>query len=114
LEAIIEAGIIPLIAFTLPVHVSAFVFFLLLQFVYNVYGHLGYELYPQNFHKTKIGRWVNTGTAHNLHHKQFTGNYGLYFLIWDRWMGTLRTNYDATFEEVTTRKMKSIKEVAVK
>jgi Delta7-sterol 5-desaturase len=107
LEAIIEAGIIPLIAFTLPVHISGLVFFLLLQFIYNVYGHLGYELYPKNFHKTKIGRWINTSTAHNLHHKQFTGNYGLYFLIWDRWMGTLRSNYNSTFEEVTTRKSRS-------
>lgn len=104
LEAIIEAGIIPLIAFTLPVHRSALVLFLLFQFIYNVYGHLGYELYPKNFHKTKIGRWINTSTAHNLHHRQFTGNYGLYFLIWDRWMGTLRKNYDHTFEEVTERK----------
>lgn len=104
LEAIIEAGIIPLIAFTLPVHRSALVLFLLLQFIYNVYGHLGYELYPKNFHKTKIGRWINTSTAHNLHHRQFTGNYGLYFLTWDRWMGTLRKNYDHTFEEVTERK----------
>jgi Delta7-sterol 5-desaturase len=106
LEAIIEAGIIPLIAFTLPVHPSALVLFLLLQFIYNVYGHLGYELYPQNFHKTRIGRWINTGTAHNLHHKHFTGNYGLYFLIWDRLMGTLRENYDEVYEKITMPKGK--------
>ncbi len=104
LEAILEAGIIPVIAFTLPVHISGLILFLLFQFIYNVYGHLGYELYPRNFHKTKVGRWINTGTAHNLHHKQFTGNYGLYFLFWDRWMGTLRKNYDAEFEKVTAGK----------
>ena len=106
LEAIIEAGIIPLIAFTLPVHPSALVLFLLLQFIYNVYGHLGYELYPKNFHKNRFGRWINTGTAHNLHHKHFTGNYGLYFLIWDRLMGTLRENYDEVYEKVTLPKGK--------
>lgn len=105
LEAVIEAGIIPLIAFTLPVHPSALVLFLLFQFIYNVYGHLGYELYPKNFHKTWIGRWVNTGTAHNLHHKHFTGNYGLYFLIWDRAMGTLRDNYESVYEKVTEGKL---------
>lgn len=106
-EAVIEAGIMPLIAFTLPVHPSALVLFLLLQFIYNVYGHLGYELYPKNFHKSMIGRWINTGTAHNLHHKHFTGNYGLYFLIWDRTMGTLRENYDSEYEKVTNKPLLS-------
>ena len=89
LEAIIEAGIIPVIAFTLPVNISAFALFLLFQFFYNVYGHLGYELFPARFNKTWIGRWVNTGTAHNQHHQFFHGNYGLYTLIWDRLFGTL-------------------------
>ncbi|MBM3455236.1 MAG: sterol desaturase, partial [Bacteroidetes bacterium] len=32
-----------------------------------------------------------------------TGNYGLYFLFWDRLMGTLRTEYDSSFDEVANR-----------
>jgi len=39
-----------------------------------------------------------------MHHQYFRGNYGLYFTIWDRIMGTLNKNYDNTFEEITTRK----------
>lgn len=97
-EAILEAGILPLIAFTLPVHRSALILFFLLQFIYNVYGHLGYELYPKGFHKTWIGKWINTSTAHNMHHKYFNGNYGLYFLFWDRIMGTLDDRYDVFFD----------------
>ncbi len=104
LESIIEAGIIFVIAFTLPVHKSALILFLLLQFIYNVYGHLGFELYPKNFHKTFIGKWINTSVAHNMHHKYFTGNYGLYFLFWDRLMGTLNPSYDDTFEHTTSKK----------
>jgi lathosterol oxidase len=100
LEAIIEAGIAPLIAFTIPVHRSAFFIFMLFQIIYNVYGHLGYELYPKGFNKTWIGKWINTGTAHNQHHKSFFGNYGLYTLIWDRLLGTIRDDYDTTFEKV--------------
>lgn len=103
LEAVFEAGIIPLIAFTLPVHNKAFGLFMLFQFSYNVYGHLGYELYPKGFHKTWIGRWINTSVCHNLHHKRFHGNYGLYTLIWDRLFGTLREEYDQVFEETTSR-----------
>ena len=101
LEAIIQVGIFPLIAFTLPVHKSAVLIFFVFQMIYNIYGHLGYELYPRGFHKTKIGRYINTSVSHNLHHSRFTGNFGLYFLIWDRLMGTIRDDYDPTFEAVT-------------
>lgn len=98
-EGILEAAILPLIAFTLPVHKSALILFLLLQFIYNVYGHLGYELYPKWLTKTYIGTWINTSTAHNMHHKYFNGNYGLYFLFWDRLMGTLDPRYSEAFEK---------------
>ena len=101
LEAVVEVGILPLIAFTLPVHQPAIGWFFLFQIAYNVYGHLGFELYPKGFHKNWFGRWINTSVAHNLHHKGFHGNYGLYFLFWDRMMGTIRPDYDITFEKTT-------------
>jgi len=88
LEAVMEAGIVPLIAFTLPINRVAFTSFMIFQLSYNVYGHLGYEIL-QPIANTKIGRWLNTSTAHNMHHKYFKGNYGLYTRIWDR---TLNTN----------------------
>lgn len=101
LEALIEAMILPLIAFTLPVHGSAIATFFFFQIAYNVYGHLGYELYPKGFHKTAIGKYINTSVAHNQHHARFVGNYGLYFLIWDRLMGTIRADYDEVYEATT-------------
>lgn len=101
-EAVVEAGIIPVIAFIMPIHLHVFLGFFVFQIAYNVYGHLGYELYPKGFHKTWIGRWINTSVAHNMHHKYSKGNYGLYFLIWDRAMNTLDTRYDAQFEAVTS------------
>ncbi len=104
-EGFLEALIAPLIAFTLPVHISSFSLFFLFQIIYNVYGHLGFELYPRKFHKTWIGRWINTSVAHNLHHKKFDGNYGLYFLFWDRIMGTVREDYNKTFDETTAKKV---------
>ena len=103
LEAIVEAGIIVVIALIMPIHPLAIALFLLIMMVYNVYGHLGYELYPKGFQKTRIGKWINTSLNHNQHHQFFTGNYGLYFLWWDRWMGTLRKDYDQQFDEVATR-----------
>ena len=84
-EAVVEASIVLLIALLIPAHRSAITSFLLFQFVYNIYGHLGFEIMPR-----PLRRWFNSASAHNLHHKKFTGNYGLYTLFWDRLMGTLR------------------------
>ena len=100
LEAVIEASIIFLIVWLIPYHRTALLTFLTFMITYNVYGHLGYELYPKRFHKHFIGRWINTSVNHNLHHKHFEGNYGLYFLIWDRWLGTVRQDYDDSYEQV--------------
>lgn len=105
LEAILENGIILIFYFTIPMHVSHVPIFFFFSIVYNIYGHLGWELYPKGFSRTAIGRWVNTSVAHNQHHKYFKGNYGLYTLFWDRLMGTLRTDYDDAFDLVKNRKV---------
>ena len=103
LEAIVENGIFIVFAFLLPLHITHTPIFFLFSIIYNIYGHLGWELYPKQFNKSLIGRWVNTSVCHNQHHKYFKGNYGLYLLFWDRIMGTLRDDYDAAFEEVKNR-----------
>lgn len=100
-EAIIEAGIIIVVVFLFPVHYMAIILFMIFMTVYNVYGHLGWELYPHGFNKTMLGKWINTSISHNQHHKHFEGNYGLYFLFWDRWMDTLRKDYDMSFTKAT-------------
>ena len=106
LEAVVEAGVFAVFLFTIPIHFLHLFVFFFLMIVYNVYGHLGYELYPAGFHKTIIGRWINTSTSHNQHHQFFKGNYGLYFTFWDRLLGTMRSDYDRRFEEVTRKKGK--------
>lgn len=107
LEAVIEAGVIVVIPFLFPVHPLAIGLFLLFMMIYNVYGHLGFELYPRGFSNNVIGRWVNTSVNHNMHHQHINGNYGLYFLFWDRWMGTLHPEYSETFDEVKSRKARA-------
>lgn len=107
IEGFLESLIIPILAFSLPLHNTAMSSFFLFQIIYNVYGHLGFELFPKGFHKTWLGRWVNTSVAHNQHHDKFTGNYGLYFLFWDRAMGTLRKDYNEAYEATTERSIHS-------
>lgn len=104
LEAVIEAGIIVIVVLLFPVHPLAIGVFLLFMMVYNVYGHLGYELYPKGFSTSFIGKWINTSVNHNQHHQYIKGNYGLYFLFWDRVMGTIREDYDDQFDSVKSAK----------
>jgi len=87
----------------MPIHTYHLPFFFLFMIVYNVYGHLGWELYPKWFATHPIGKWINTSVNHNQHHQYFKGNYGLYFLFWDRWMGTIRDDYEQQFVSVKER-----------
>lgn len=102
-EAVIESSIAPLLAFILPMHPIAMVIFLLIMTAENVMGHLGYEFFPKWLTRSKIGYWLNTSTNHNMHHKYFHGNYGLYFRWWDIWMGTTHPKYYETLEELQDR-----------
>jgi len=104
LEAIVESMIFVVFLFTIPVHSIHLIFFFVFSLTYNVYGHLGFELYPKGFNKHWLGKWMNTSVSHNLHHQYFKGNYGLYFTIWDRLMGTMRADYDTSFEAIKSRK----------
>jgi len=103
LEAILEAAILPILAFTLPLHISAIALFFLFSVFYNIYGHSGFEWYPNGFQNHWLGKWINTSVHHNLHHKDFKNSYGLYFTFWDRLMGTMASDYNKTFQEVTSR-----------
>lgn len=98
LEALVEVGIFPVLLFMMPLTQIHLVVFFLAMMVYNVYGHLGWELYPRWFARHWFGKWINTSFNHNQHHQYFKGNYGLYFLWWDRWAGTIREDYEDKFE----------------
>lgn len=102
-ESILEALIVPMLVFIMPIHPLAILAFLLYMTLMNVLGHLGFELYPKGFTTHWFGKWNNTATHHNMHHKFFNCNYGLYFNFWDRVMGTNHPKYTDTFEEVKSR-----------
>jgi Delta7-sterol 5-desaturase len=101
LEAIVEASIVPVIAFSIPTHRSAIVIYMLFQIVYNIYGHLGFEIMPKNMNRHWLGRWFNTSVSHNMHHQYSVKNYGLWTTIWDRAFGTMHARYDETYDKAT-------------
>lgn len=100
LEAIVEIGILPLIVFLFPVHRSVIALFSLYMLSMNVIGHLGFEFFPKRFVRHKLFRWFNSSTHHNMHHHYGKGNYGLYFNLWDRLLGTNHPDYEKEFERV--------------
>lgn len=101
-EAVLEAGILPMAVMLFPLHVYTLLAFLGFMMFLNVLGHLGFELYPKGFTKSPLTGWNNTATHHNMHHRYFNYNYGLYFNWWDRIMGTNHPKYHETFERITS------------
>jgi Delta7-sterol 5-desaturase len=96
LEAIAEAAFV-LIIFFVPVHIFCVMIVITWQMVFNVYGHAGYEMMSKKIHNSFIGKWFNTSTHHNMHHRLTKGNYSLYFNFWDNIMKTNHPDYENQF-----------------
>jgi len=97
-EAVVQAGIGPLIVFTIPVHPAAFGLFMVWQIAFNVFGHCGFEIFPNWFMRSRAGLLLNSVTHHALHHEKYGANFGLYFNVWDRLMGTNHPDYERRFD----------------
>lgn len=108
LEAVVQALIFPLAILIIPMHHYAFGLFMLWQILFNILGHTGYELHPRWYMKTPLRYLLNTPTNHIMHHETLRGNYGLYFNVWDRLMGTNHARYEERFNEVTSRSRVSL------
>lgn len=93
-EAFVQAGIGPLIVFTIPTHPLAFATFMVWQITFNVLGHCDYEIFPRCLLRSRARSVLNTVTHHTLHHEKFRANYSLYFNVWDRLMGTNHPEYE--------------------
>jgi lathosterol oxidase len=100
-EAFVQAGIAPLVLFTIPLHPAAFGIFMTWQIAFNVMGHCGFEFYPKWFMRSGLGVILNTPTHHAQHHETNRANFSLYFNHWDRLMGTNHARYAERFAETT-------------
>ncbi len=103
-EGLIEAIIIPLLVFVMPIHIGVLAFLLLAMTFFSVVNHSGFEIYPKSWMRSIWGRWMISPTHHNLHHKKFDCNYALYFRFWDKWMGTdLMPDLDDDTSDTSTK-----------
>jgi ring-1,2-phenylacetyl-CoA epoxidase subunit PaaE len=108
---IVPMGLIMVIAYFFPVHILALVIWQFLSIALNVLGHSGYELFPSFWNNYWFLKWKLPATHHNMHHERFNGNYGLYFIWWDRIMGTEFPDYEEKFKSIFERKSKKIDEI---
>ena len=109
LEAILEAGILPILVVVLPLHPLAILTFIFFMTFLNVLGHLGYELYPSTFVASSLTNWNNTSFHHNMHHQKFNCNYGLYFNWWDKIFKTNHDLYQIEYEKITNERNLALK-----
>lgn len=96
-EAALGAVFLPLAALFVPLHVGAALFILMLMTVCAVMNHSACEILPPAWLRGFGGRWVISAAHHDLHHVHVRCNYGLYFRVWDKLMGTDRLEADYPF-----------------
>lgn len=99
LEAFLQFLFLPVIICLMPVHYYAIGLVLMLMTVSAIVNHGGVEIFPAAFNRHRLGRWLIGATHHDIHHKEFRTNFGLYFTFWDRWMKTESKNYDEEFRK---------------
>jgi Delta7-sterol 5-desaturase len=103
-ESLLQATIVPLIVWFLPMHIYVILSMLVIMTVSAVVNHLDIEIFPENFDQHWLGKWLIGATHHSLHHSEFNTNYGLYFTFWDKWMNTESNKYGKLFREKTSGK----------
>ena len=98
-EALVQGLYLSLVIPVLPLHPLAILAFILVQIFRNAVGHSGFEVFPRSWRTMPGLRWLNTNTHHHLHHMRGRGNYGLYFLWWDRMCGTEHPETPALYDK---------------
>jgi lathosterol oxidase len=87
-EAALNAWVMPALVFVIPIHPAVILTLLTVATIAAVLNHAGAEVLPDWLVRGPIGGWLISASHHSLHHSHFDTNYGLYFRVWDRLMGT--------------------------
>jgi lathosterol oxidase len=102
LEATVNGAFLPLYVFLVPSDPVTATMFLILSVTYSAVVHSGMEFFPRWMVDHPVCGWVNGTTHHDMHHGLSRSNYGLFFRLWDRAMGTEDPDFLAAHRLVTT------------
>jgi sterol desaturase/sphingolipid hydroxylase (fatty acid hydroxylase superfamily) len=87
-EAALNAWLLPALVFVIPIHPAVILAILSLATLTAVLNHAGVEVLPDWLVRGWAGDWLITATHHSRHHSHYDQNFGLYFRVWDKLMGT--------------------------
>lgn len=102
IESLLQAIIIPVILIIIPVHWVVLLIWLILMTVSAIINHAGVEIYPKSWREHRLLKWMIGSTHHDLHHRRFTKNFGLYFTFWDIWMKTESEEFDEKWSKAVS------------
>lgn len=102
-EAAVNALFLPAFVCLVPMHPLAILGFVFHMMLRNALGHCGYEVFPAGADGKPLFGWLTTVTHHDLHHADGRHNLGLYFVWWDRLMGTEHPRYLSEYARVALR-----------
>lgn len=88
LEALLTGWFLPALVFVIPMEVHLALTLLLAMTVIGTINHCGWEVWPRRWVEGWFGRWIVIPAHHAQHHGRFGCNFGLYFQLWDRLLGT--------------------------
>ena len=88
LESILQFVPVALIVMYVPLHPLTLLAYLSYDTVINTAGHTGYEVIPESVARSWYFQGLNTVSHHDAHHSNTQVNFGSFFNVWDRWMGT--------------------------
>jgi lathosterol oxidase len=109
LETVFQFGFFALLIVFVPLHPAVLLAYFMFDGIVNAAGHCGHEIVPRSYREHKLAKYCNAVTHHDLHHSRFNYNFGQYFNVWDRVMGTFldarsSTPLPATRPEITRSK----------
>jgi len=92
LDAVVHQGYLLIAPLVLPIPPSVLIAHRIYDHANGQIGHAGFEYFAS---PTARRPWpLVCTTFHDQHHELFNCNYGNFFSIWDRVMGTLHPGYD--------------------
>lgn len=99
-EAIVQGMFLPLYVWLVPTSTPIVLGFLAIEIIHNVTIHSGMEPFPKLLVTNRVTGWLAGATHHDMHHRFARSNYGLYFRIWDRLLGTEDPQFVAVYERI--------------
>ncbi|MEP6967107.1 MAG: sterol desaturase family protein [Pseudomonadota bacterium] len=99
-EAFVQGSFVVFYVALFPAMTATIVFFAFVEIIHNVAIHSGIDLFPRPLVTGRRLGWIAGSIYHDLHHRTSNANYGLYFRVWDRLMGTEHPDFVRIYDYV--------------